>query len=125
MIGRYGMSTTRCRIPTGYYYGHLIVLPEEVPADQVQHMNVMSKNDIETQLNTLSMLFEDVSCRYSLSCSKLKELLAPYIVSDISNTAHLAAYMEIVKDKNNSCVNQETNKIFTAYQVNLLILLFY
>lgn len=119
MIGRYGMSTTRCRIPTGYYYGHLIILPEEVPDEQE---GVLGTIDVEAQLNTLSILFEDVSCRYSLSCSKLKELLNPFLSSDVSNTAHLAAYMDIVRERSNGQQNPDNVKIFNAYQVRCSVI---
>lgn len=114
MIGRYGMSTTRCRIPTGYYYGHLIVLPEESEDSR-------QAEEVQKQLGTLSVLHEDVSCRYSLSCSKLKELLAPFLSSDLSNTAHLAAYMDISREKNHGgAQNPDNVKIFNAYQVRAL-----
>lgn len=28
-IGRYGMSTARCRIPIGLFYGHMVLIPNE------------------------------------------------------------------------------------------------
>ncbi|XP_026680851.1 uncharacterized protein LOC113468273 [Diaphorina citri] len=33
-IGRYGMSTAKCKIPVGSYYGHTLVLPGEDYADK-------------------------------------------------------------------------------------------
>lgn len=103
----------------GNFYGHLIVLPNEVPPDQIQNANVPTQFDLETQLNILTMLFEDVSCRYSLSCSKLKDLLHPYLMSDSSNAAHLYAYMDTVRDRTSGGGNTVDNsKVFNVYQVS-------
>lgn len=111
------MSTTRCRIPLGHFYGHLIVLPEDVTTEQMQHVSVQNPSDLQNQMSILNMLFEDVSCRYSLSCSKLKELLHPFLMTDITNAAHLSAYMDIMKEKNFVLLGDHS-KIFTAYQVH-------
>lgn len=112
------MSTTRCRIPIGNFYGHLIVLPEEISPDQVQNVNKLSQADLEGQLNILALLLEDVSCRYSLACSKLKDLLHPFLMSDSSNAAHLSAYMETIRDRSNGSIGtMENMKIVNVYQV--------
>lgn len=116
------MSTIRCRIPLGYFYGHLLVLPEEVPTDLAENTN-LGCTDLEKQLNVLSKLFEDISCRYSLACSKLKELLQPFLVADMKNAIHLATYMNILKDRNMNIHNAENNKIFSAYQVIIVCLI--
>lgn len=108
------MSTTRCRIPLGYFYGHVVVLPEEVPTDIY-----IKPTDYEKQLGILSKLLEDISCRYSLACSKLKDYLQPFLVADMKNTLHLSTYINILKDKSLNGTNVEHNKIFTAYQVCL------
>ncbi|KAK4884383.1 hypothetical protein RN001_000654 [Aquatica leii] len=115
-VGRYGMSTTRCRIPVGYFYGHLIVLPEEVGVDQIQMSSSAITVDLENQLNVLSMLLEDVNCRYSLACSKLKDLLHPFLTSGITNASHLSAYMNIMKESVTNTTNSENSKVFAAYQ---------
>lgn len=111
------MSTIRCRIPLGYFYGHLLVLPEEVPSELAEDIPNLSCTDLEKQINILSKLFEDISCRYSLACSKLKELLQPFLVADMKNAIHLATYMNILKDRNMNVNNAENSKIFSAYQV--------
>lgn len=110
------MSTTRCRIPLGYFYGHLIVLPEEIPPELSRYASCTTTTDLQNQLTVLQMLFEDVSCRYSLSCSKLKELLHPFLMTDITNASHLSAYMDVMKDKHNVLATFDNNKIFNAYQ---------
>ncbi|KAG5886808.1 hypothetical protein JTB14_031450 [Gonioctena quinquepunctata] len=116
VVGRYGMSTIRSRIPLGYFYGHIIILPEEIPPELSQSTSTLACIDLEKQLGILSKLFEDISCRYSLSCSKLKELLQPFLVADMRNAMHLATYMNILKDKNMNVSNAEHTKIFGAYQ---------
>ncbi|XP_060536619.1 baculoviral IAP repeat-containing protein 6 [Cylas formicarius] len=114
LVGRYGMSTTRCRIPLGYFYGHVVVLPEEVPHDVFVELA-----DVEKQVAILSKLLEDISCRYSLACSKLKNLLQPFLVADIKNAMHLSAYMNILKDKSLNVTNAEHSQIFSVYQETL------
>ncbi|RZB38740.1 baculoviral IAP repeat-containing protein 6 [Asbolus verrucosus] len=118
-VGRYGMTTARCRIPTGYFYGHVVVLPEEVPQDLAQNTSNLACSDLEKQLTILSKLFEDISCRYSLACSKLKELLRPFLVADMKNASHLATYMNIMRDKIPNSSNPEHSKIFSAYQESI------
>ncbi|XP_063908314.1 baculoviral IAP repeat-containing protein 6 isoform X4 [Zophobas morio] len=118
-VGRYGMTTARCRIPTGYFYGHVVVLPEEVPPDLAQSATSLACTDLEKQLTILSKLFEDISCRYSLACSKLKELLRPFLVADMKNASHLATYMNIMRDKVLNTSNPEHSKIFSAYQESI------
>ncbi|KAK5648597.1 hypothetical protein RI129_003489 [Pyrocoelia pectoralis] len=114
-VGRYGMTTTRCRIPVGYFYGHLIVLPEEISFDQI-HSPLAITTDLDNQLNVLSMLLEDVNCRYSLACSKLKDLLHPFLTSGVTNASHLSAYMNIMKESVTNTTNCENSKVFAAYQ---------
>ncbi|XP_008195667.1 baculoviral IAP repeat-containing protein 6 isoform X2 [Tribolium castaneum] len=118
-VGRYGMTTARCRIPIGYFYGHVVVLPEEVPPDLSQNVSNLACTDLDKQLTILSKLFEDISCRYSLACSKLKELLRPFLVADMKNASHLATYMNIMKDKALNTSNPEHSKIFSAYQESI------
>ena len=42
MIGRYGMSTTSCRIPLGVFYGHSIILKQSdtTPAQHKEKLQV-------------------------------------------------------------------------------------
>lgn len=108
------MSTVRCRIPLGYFYGHITMMHEE-PFPLVAQTS-SATTDLDKQLGILAKLFEDISCRYSLACSKLKELLQPFIVSDMKNAAHLATYMNILKDRSANVSNIEHTKIFSVYQ---------
>lgn len=120
MVGRYGMTTARCRIPVGYFYGHVVVLPQEVPQDIFAYTPLVSCAEPEKQLAILSKLSEDINCRYSLTCSKLKELLHPFLVADMKNASHLATYMNIMKEKIPNGNNAEHNKIFIAYHESMV-----
>ncbi|CAH1128208.1 unnamed protein product [Ceutorhynchus assimilis] len=116
LVARQGMTTTRCRIPLGYFYGHVVILPEEIPND----INIKPPvTDYEKNLTVLSKLLEDISCRYSLACSKLKDYLQPFLVADMKNTIHLSAYINILKNKGLNVTNPEHNKILTAYHETL------
>ncbi|CAH0552135.1 unnamed protein product [Brassicogethes aeneus] len=115
-IGRYGMSTTRCRIPTGYFYGHIIVLPEEVPSYLSDQSSDIACKDADKQLNILSNLLEDINCRYSLACSKLKDLLQPCLVSDLKNAENLFTYIGVMRDISANVTDWEHSKIFNSYQ---------
>ena len=70
MIGRYGMSTTRCKIPLGMFYGHMVVLPGEDYSESNGPQSSLSGTSdttlqtmIESQCHILSALAEDVQCR--------------------------------------------------------------
>lgn len=112
------MSTTRCKIPIGNFYGHIIILPDEVNSEDDISNCIINTVEAENQINILGMLLEDVSCRYSLACSRLKDLLHPLLTSDIPNSVHMAAYMNIVRDTlDQNSLTADNIKVFTAYQV--------
>lgn len=71
--------------------------------------------NLPIQLKALQALYEDVHCRYSLSSAKLIELLEPLFNSDISNVAHMQAYLN--KNKDNVSVDQA--RILTVYEVSI------
>lgn len=110
-IGRYGMSTTRCKIPVGYFYGHAIVLPEDVYSYNIDSI-IPDKDQIEALNNVLITLFEDINCRYTLACSKLRDLLEPFLLNDDPNTQHMHNYLKSNKGEKKI----ENSKIYTAYQ---------
>ncbi|XP_048523189.1 baculoviral IAP repeat-containing protein 6, partial [Dendroctonus ponderosae] len=110
LVGRYGMSTTRCRIPLGYFYGHVIILPEDVPGD----IYIKPRN-YEKQLGVLSKLLEDISCRYSLVCSKLKDYLQPFLIADVKNTCHLSSYLRTTQSSYRTGSKTDEQKLISAY----------
>ncbi|KAH1014476.1 hypothetical protein HUJ05_012335 [Dendroctonus ponderosae] len=112
LVGRYGMSTTRCRIPLGYFYGHVIILPEDVPGD----IYIKPRN-YEKQLGVLSKLLEDISCRYSLVCSKLKDYLQPFLIADVKNTCHLSSYLRTTQSSYRTGSKTDEQKLISAYTV--------
>uniref|UniRef100_A0A182S5Z5 UBC core domain-containing protein n=1 Tax=Anopheles maculatus TaxID=74869 RepID=A0A182S5Z5_9DIPT len=98
ITGRYGMTATRCRIPMGSFFGHIVILDREAYADPVMKFLHKSKPNVQTQLKVLKALYEDVHCRYCLASSKLMDLLVPYLNSDASNIAHMQAFLNRMKD---------------------------
>lgn len=66
------------------------------------------------QLKALHSLYEDVHCRYSLSRSKLMELLDPLFNSYISNVAHMQAYLNKNMDPDNISIDH--TKILNVYE---------
>nr|CAD7460369.1 unnamed protein product [Timema tahoe] len=122
-IGRYGMSTTRCKIPIGLFYGHIVVLRGEGNPTDVQEAQGGFETNIQTQLLVLSALLEDIHCRYNLSCSKLQELLAPLLTSEIPNVVHMHHFLQGSKDTPDKApTTVDDNKIITAYQAAPLTL---
>ncbi|XP_039282031.1 baculoviral IAP repeat-containing protein 6 isoform X3 [Nilaparvata lugens] len=112
-IGRYGMSTTKCKIPIGSFFGHMVLLPGEDYAEKTSLVQNMTEENTQNQIQVLSALFEDVQCRYSLACSKLENLVTPLLSSESPNVGHMYNYLHKVKETTN---NLETQKITTAYQ---------
>lgn len=104
------MSTTRCRIPLGYFYGHVIVLPEDVPGEIY-----IKPPNYEKQVGILSKLLEDISCRYSLVCSKLKDYLQPFLIADVKNTCHLSSYLRATQDAHSFGPKSDEQKLISAY----------
>lgn len=104
------MSPTRCRIPLGTFYGHTVVPPwlhvlnsehSEEPITQLQ-----------THLNVLSLLLEDIHCRYSLSCDKLRSLLGPLLAMERPASAHIQAFIRRERGK----VDVDEQRIFAIYR---------
>lgn len=80
-------------------------------ADPVLKYIKPKPSTIPTQLKALNSLYEDVHCRYSLASSKLAELLDPLFNSDISNVAHMQAYLN--KNSECHCTSTGTNTSHT------------
>ncbi|KAK7067356.1 hypothetical protein SK128_014936 [Halocaridina rubra] len=80
-LGRYGMNTSsQCRIPVGAFFGHTLILPWQMKPGH-SNLGVVSKVSAQTQLTVLGSVVEDIGCRYSLACSKLRSLLNPLLMS--------------------------------------------
>lgn len=113
-MGRYGMSATRCKLPMGSFYGHVVILDKDSYADPVMKFVKNKKSYIKTQLKVLNALYEDTHCRYCLSSSKLSELLQPLLKSDNSNMSHMQSYLNRIKETEEQ--GQEYNKISPVYE---------
>ncbi|KAI5706497.1 hypothetical protein M8J75_008669 [Diaphorina citri] len=115
-IGRYGMSTAKCKIPVGSYYGHTLVLPGEDYADKnATTTNTSCDTNIKTQLQLLSSLYEDIYCRYSLCCTKLKDYMTPLLLSETPNVVHMHRYFN-KKKENNLFLPEPKDKIISCYK---------
>jgi baculoviral IAP repeat-containing protein 6 (apollon) len=112
-MGRYGMSATRCKLPMGSFYGHVVLLDKDSYADPVMKYVKHKKNYIKTQLKVLNALYEDTHCRYCLASSKLSEILQPFLKSDNSNMSHMQTYLNRLKDTDEN--SQEFSKVSAAY----------
>lgn len=113
-MGRYGMSATRCKLPMGMFYGHVVLLDKDSYADNVMKFVKNKKKYIQTQLKVLNALYEDTHCRYCLSSSKLVELLQPLLKSENSNMSHMQTYLNRLKETED--YSQEFVKISTVYE---------
>ncbi|KAL6430648.1 hypothetical protein ACFW04_006912 [Cataglyphis niger] len=121
-IGRYGMSTTTCKIPLGVFYGHMVVLPGE-DYSELNDSSLFDDNifdpslqvTIDTQCNILSALAEDVQCRFSLAIERLKALLDPLLCSETPNVMHMQNYLYYNKTTNEN-KEQPSAKILSTYQ---------
>lgn len=98
ITGRYGISAPRCKIPIGQFFGHVLVLDNDGYAHTIMNYIKTKPTNLPGQLKALHSLYEDVHCRYSLSSSKLTELLDPLFNGDISNVAHMQAYLNQPRD---------------------------
>jgi baculoviral IAP repeat-containing protein 6 len=114
-MGRYGMSATRCKLPMGSFYGHVVILDKDSYADPVMKFIHSKKNYLKGQLKVLNALYEDTHCRYCLSSSKLSELLQPLLKNDNSNMSHMQSYLNRLKETD-ECSSQEYAKISSVYE---------
>lgn len=112
--GRYGMTGTRCKIPMGAFFGHVVIVEREGYADPVMKYINNPKSNTAVQLKVLNALFEDVHCRYCLSSSKLQEYLQPFLNNETSNMAHMQAFLNKTRDLDES--NQGYLKIMATYE---------
>lgn len=108
------MSATRCKVPMGSFYGHVMVLDKESYADPIMRNVKNNISHIKTQLKILNALHEDTHTRYCLSSSKLCDLLQPLLRSDNSNMAHMQSYLNRMKETDEQ--NAEYNKICEIYE---------
>lgn len=68
VIGRYGSTNARAKIPLGFYYGHTYILPWE---SELKLMNdplraegdTFSQPELEQHLAMMVALQEDIQCR--------------------------------------------------------------
>ncbi|XP_059217801.1 baculoviral IAP repeat-containing protein 6 isoform X2 [Stomoxys calcitrans] len=116
IMGRIGMSSTKCKIPLGSFFGHVIILESDGYGDLFMNYMSHKPQNIQAQLKALTSLHEDVHCRYSLASCKLLELLTPLLNSDVSNVAHMQAFINKQRSEDDTTMTVEGGKITLIYE---------
>ncbi|XP_053919190.1 baculoviral IAP repeat-containing protein 6 isoform X5 [Cuculus canorus] len=116
VIGRYGSTNARAKIPLGIYYGHTYILPFE---NELKLMHdplrgegeAANQPEIDQHLAMMVALQEDIQCRYNLACHRLEILLQSIDLPPL-NSANNAQYFLRKPDK----AVEEDSRVFSAYQ---------
>ncbi|KAM9608278.1 dual E2 ubiquitin-conjugating enzyme/E3 ubiquitin-protein ligase BIRC6 isoform 1-T1 [Morphnus guianensis] len=116
VIGRYGSTNARAKIPLGFYYGHTYILPFE---NELKLMHdplrgegeAANQPEIDQHLAMMIALQEDIQCRYNLACHRLEILLQSIDLPPL-NSANNAQYFLRKPDK----AVEEDSRVFSAYQ---------
>lgn len=117
-IGRYGMTTIKCKIPIGSFFGHTMILPGECGPENAL-IPMLSDSSLQAQISVLGSLLEDIHCRYALACSRLRELLSPLLQAETPNAAHMYCYLQRARDMDRQIsfnLDTSNQKVFSAYQ---------
>uniref|UniRef100_A0A670XUG6 Dual E2 ubiquitin-conjugating enzyme/E3 ubiquitin-protein ligase BIRC6 n=1 Tax=Pseudonaja textilis TaxID=8673 RepID=A0A670XUG6_PSETE len=116
VIGRYGSTNARAKIPLGFYYGHTYILPLESEL-KIMHdplrgeVESANQPEIDQHLAMMIALQEDIQCRYNLACHRLETLLQSIDLPPL-NSANNAQYFLRKPDK----AVEEDSRVFSAYQ---------
>uniref|UniRef100_A0A8C4Q1J4 Dual E2 ubiquitin-conjugating enzyme/E3 ubiquitin-protein ligase BIRC6 n=1 Tax=Eptatretus burgeri TaxID=7764 RepID=A0A8C4Q1J4_EPTBU len=92
VIGKYGGTNVRAKVPLGLYYGHTYILPWEPEGHAAGEgpglpSSVNGQPEVEQQLATLLALQEDFQFRYNLACHRLELLLQAVDLPPLSSAA--------------------------------------
>uniref|UniRef100_A0A3B3YZP8 UBC core domain-containing protein n=1 Tax=Poecilia mexicana TaxID=48701 RepID=A0A3B3YZP8_9TELE len=115
VIGRYGSTSARAKIPLGFFYGHTYILPWESELKLMHdplrgESEAASQPDVDQHLTMMVALQEDIQC-YNLACHRLETLLQNIDLPPL-NSANNAQYFLRKPDK----VVEEDQRVFSAYQ---------
>ncbi|XP_012868979.1 PREDICTED: baculoviral IAP repeat-containing protein 6, partial [Dipodomys ordii] len=116
VIGRYGSTNARAKIPLGFYYGHTYILPWESELKLMHDPlrgegEAANQPEIDQHLAMMVALQEDIQCRYNLACHRLEALLQSIDLPPL-NSANNAQYFLRKPDK----AVEEDSRVFSAYQ---------
>ncbi|EMP24451.1 Baculoviral IAP repeat-containing protein 6, partial [Chelonia mydas] len=116
VIGRYGSTNARAKIPLGFYYGHTYILPLESELKLMHDPlrgegEAANQPEIDQHLTMMIALQEDIQCRYNLACHRLEILLQSIDLPPL-NSANNAQYFLRKPDK----AVEEDSRVFSAYQ---------
>lgn len=117
IMGRVGMSSTKCKIPLGSFFGHIVVLESDGYGDILLDYMKHQSHSVQAQIKALQSLHEDVHCRYSLASCKLLEMLTPLLSADVSNVAHMQAFITKQRSEDDTSPTFENGKITSIYEV--------
>ena len=72
VIGRYGSTNARAKIPLGFYYGHTYILPWETELKLLHdplrgESEAAGQPDVDQHLAMMVALQEDIQCRWGAS----------------------------------------------------------
>lgn len=120
------MSTTRCKIPLGMFYGHLVVLPgedySEVSASEASIDGAYDSTlqaTIDSQCNILSALAEDVQCRFVHCLEFVVEIaiivIIYYLYLVFANSIHFIREIDKFSQAIDS-LHQSINSISTFFK---------
>uniref|UniRef100_UPI00358FA005 baculoviral IAP repeat-containing protein 6 n=1 Tax=Myxine glutinosa TaxID=7769 RepID=UPI00358FA005 len=92
VIGKYGGTNVRAKVPLGLYYGHTYILPWEPEGHAAGEgpglpSSLNGQPEVEQQLATLLALQEDFQFRYNLACHRLELLLQAVDLPPLSSAA--------------------------------------
>ncbi|KAK1333168.1 hypothetical protein QTO34_006705 [Cnephaeus nilssonii] len=116
VIGRYGSTNARAKIPLGFYYGHTYILSWESEL-KLMHDPLRGEGEsanqpeIDQHLAMMVALQEDIQCRYNLACHRLETLLQSIDLPPL-NSANNAQYFLRKPDK----AVEEDSRVFSSYQ---------
>lgn len=104
VIGRYGSTNARAKIPLGFYYGHTYILPWESELKLMHdplrgESEAASQPDVDQHLTMMVALQEDIQCRYDW-----KKINSSHCNS-LANLPQTGGYSALVGDYFQPCIN--------------------
>lgn len=86
MIGRYGSTNARAKIPLGFYYGHTYILPWESELKLMHDPlrgegEAATQPDVDQHLTMMVALQEDIQCRQDENLMNLLHSQFSHIIS--------------------------------------------
>ncbi|KAI9556663.1 hypothetical protein GHT06_016453 [Daphnia sinensis] len=123
ITGRQGLSATSCKTSIGSFYGHSLILPNDliVPAMHAEDIPVLGREEILENIATLEVLADHSQCHYNLAGDRLRSLLRPLLTNwhkdaSGSSTHHIDHYLQSQVNPGQTGNLDEDAKIVEAYE---------